>query len=71
MDMIESGDRVMIYEDPVTRLCPEGVATVVDGRKVRGHVDGALRGPVRFDGEDEMVVERTFELRDRLTGAAR
>ncbi len=49
------GQRVTIYEDPITQLKPEGDATLV--REYRPDTgDGLSMWEVQFDGEDEFVL---------------
>ena len=50
---LANGTRVMVYEDPVTRKKPEGMATIV------GKVDhGDQYYEVRFDSEPESTYHR-------------
>jgi len=53
---IQKGDRVWVYEDPITMQHPEGEATVVE---VASDRLGLCRARVRFQGESR-IVERAI-----------
>lgn len=57
---MNKGDKVMIYEDPITEKKEEGWATLV--KPVNRDFGGGLeRWDVRFDNEPEQTFERTIK----------
>jgi len=57
--MMKVGDKVMIYEDPITRQKPEGIATLVENYKP-DIGDGLSIWVVRFK-DDSYVTTRTIQ----------
>lgn len=52
-----TGDRTMIYQKPITREEPEGIATLVV-LTWRDDIDGLNRWRVRFDEEPDQLYDR-------------
>ena len=64
---MKTGDKVMIYQDPLTEKMPEGEATLLRriGERQHDGYDGCTleRWRVRFDGETEPEVERSIKVK--------
>jgi len=48
---MKKGDRVLIYEDPISCRKPEGMATLIE-KHANGQQDGYDQWVVHFDGDD-------------------
>ena len=57
--IMQPGDKVMIFEDPITQLKPEGTATLVENYKP-DIGDGLSIWTVRFE-DDGYVTTRTIK----------
>lgn len=49
---MKKGDKVRIFEDPITRQKPEGMATLIKLEFVSDSVPRAERWRVRFEGDE-------------------
>ena len=65
MTPLQVGERVTVYEDPVTENKPEGVATLL--KRAGDELGVWERWVVRFDA-DGPDVERSVRPRNRVTG---
>jgi hypothetical protein len=58
---MEPGQKVMVYEDPVTKTDEEGVATLIELYR-RDCGDGLELWVVRFDDEPDRTFTRTVSI---------